>query len=52
MNNSNLNSEKIKRLKVRIIDMEKANIVNQSKKPSEMIEEIRKTIENEVKRCY
>lgn len=50
MINSNLNLEKMKRLKVRIIDMEKANIVNQSKKSNEMIEEMRKIIENEVKR--
>ena len=52
MKNSELEEKRLKRMIVRILEVEKDNIVKKNKKRDEMVEEIRKIIENEVKRCY
>jgi len=52
MTNSNLDERRIKRIILRVLEIEKDNIVKKNKKRDEMVEEIRKVIENEVKRCY
>ena len=45
MINSNLDERKLKRLKVRIIELEKDNLIRKTKKRDEMVEEVRKIIE-------
>lgn len=52
MINSNLEERRVKRIILRILEIEKDNIIKKNKKRDEMVEEIRKVIENEVKRCY
>lgn len=52
MTNSNLDEKRLKRIIIRILEVEKDNIIKKTKKREEMVEEIRKVIENEVKRCY
>ena len=47
-----LDERKLKRMKYQIIELEKENSISKKKKKDEMVEEIRKIIENEVKRCY
>lgn len=47
-----LDDRKLKRMKYQIIELEKENSISKKRKKDEMVDEIRKIIENEVKRCY
>lgn len=49
---SKLDDRKLKRMKYQIIELEKENSISKKRKKDEMVDEIRKIIENEVKRCY
>lgn len=49
---SKLDERKLKRMKYLIIELEKENSISKKRKKDEMVDEIRKIIENEVKRCY
>lgn len=43
---------KLKRMKYRIIEAEKENIVSKKKKKDEMVDSLRKIIEEEIRKCY
>ena len=44
--------KKLKRMKFRIIEADKENVISKKKKKDEMVDTLRKIIEDEVKRCY
>lgn len=50
--NLEVDSKKLNRMKVRILDLERKNILTNSKTDSEMIEKIQKIIKEEAKKCY
>jgi hypothetical protein len=52
MKNSNLEEKRLKRMMVRILDLEKENIIKKDKTKEQMADEVRKVVESEVKRCY
>lgn len=43
---------KLNRMEFKIYDLEKKNMISNEKTPSQMIEEIKKIIETEAKKCY
>jgi hypothetical protein len=47
-----LDEKKLNRMKVRILNTERENLKTRSENEGEMIEKIRKIIEDEVRKCY
>ena len=55
MNNNQevvIDEEKLKRMELKIFFLERNNMVNNEKTNSQMIESIKKIIEEEAKKCY
>lgn len=50
--NGDLDEKKLNRMKVHILNIERENIKTRSENEGEMIEKIRKIIEDEVRKCY
>ena len=47
-----IDEKKLRRMEFRIYDLEKKNLVSNEKTPSQMVDAIKKIIEDEVKKCY
>ena len=52
MDKLEFNATKLNRMEFKIYDLEKKNLISNEKTPSQMIEEIKKIIEAEAKKCY
>jgi hypothetical protein len=51
-NNQELDPVKLKKLKLKIITLERENHINKILSNDEMVEKIRKLIEEEVRKCF
>jgi hypothetical protein len=47
-----IDEKKLKRMELRIYDLETKNLLNNEKTSSQMIDAIKKVIEEEVRKCY
>lgn len=52
MDKLKLDATKLNRMELKIYDLEKRNMISNEKTPSQMVEEIKKIIESEAKKCY
>lgn len=52
MDKPQLDTTKLNRMEFKIYDLEKKNMISNEKTSSQMIEEIKKIIETEAKKCY
>lgn len=47
-----IDETKLRRMEFKIYDLEKKNMISNEKTNSQMVEEIKKIIESEAKKCY